>query len=111
LARIHYVDQLKMKSVTLDSLMFKLRDDSALYDALVLDTQGSELLVLRGAKRLLEQIKFVRAEAADFEAYIGGARVSDLDGYLGHFGFRPIRMDKFTESPKAGQFFDVLYRK
>jgi hypothetical protein len=53
----------------------------------------------------------VRAEAADFEAYIGGQRVSDLDDYLGHFGFRPIRMDKFAESSKAGQFFDVLYRR
>ena len=108
---IHYVDQMKMKSITLDSLMFKLRGDSALYDALVLDTQGSELLVLKGARWLLQQIKFVRAEAADFEAYIGGARVSDLDDYLGHFGFRPIRMDKFADSSKAGQFFDVLYRR
>jgi FkbM family methyltransferase len=108
---IHYVDHLKMKSITLDSLMFKIRDDSALYDALVLDTQGSELLVLKGARRLLQQIKFIRAEAADFEVYIGGARGSDLDDYLAQFGFTPIRIDKFAESSKAGKCFDVLYRR
>jgi FkbM family methyltransferase len=108
---VHYVDQVKMKSITLDSLMFKIRDDSALYDALVLDTQGSELLVLKGARRLLQQIKLIRAEAADFELYIGGARGSDLDFYLAQFGFRPIRIDKFAESSTAGKCFDVLYRR
>ena len=44
------------------------------YDALVLDTQGSELLVLKGAAGLLPNIKYVQAEVADFESYSGACR-------------------------------------
>jgi hypothetical protein len=47
---------------------------------------GVRTIGLYGLRRLLQQHQFVRVEAADFAAYIGGARVGDLDDYLGHFG-------------------------
>jgi hypothetical protein len=37
-------------------------------DAIILDTQGSELLILKGAQATLRQASYVKVEAADFES-------------------------------------------
>ena len=64
---IHYVNDVEMRSSTLPTALNTAGIDYAAFDALVLDTQGSELLVLRGAAPILAQFKFVKTEAADFE--------------------------------------------
>jgi FkbM family methyltransferase len=96
-----------LKSVTLDTLL----GDEDRYQAIVLDTQGSELLVLKGATRVLSKIRYVTAEAADFESYIGCARVDDIVQFLGDFGFKLIQKHKTAESSLGGQYFDMLFRK
>lgn len=101
-----------LKSITLDSLLKKLGMRIADYQALVIDTQGSELLVLKGAAELLCHLKFVKAEAADFESYLGCAKVDDLVNYLTGFGFRLIRQDKFSQAVDGrGQYYDLLFSK
>jgi len=108
---VQYVSQITLKSITLDSLLKNIGNGIPTYEALVMDTQGSELLVLKGAAKSLGQFKFVRTEAADFESYANCARVEELTSYLSKFGFKLIRSDKFAESPKGGRYFDLLYRK
>jgi len=108
---IHEVSQVTLKSITLDSLLGKIGTNSRSYQALVMDTQGSELLVLKGAAQSLDQFKFIKTEAADFESYVGCARVEELTSYLVPFGFKLTRRDKFAESSSGGQYFDLLYRK
>ena len=104
---ITYQSKMTLKSVTLDTLL----GCEDRYQALILDTQGSEHLVLKGAPRLLSTLRYVKTEAADFEAYIGCARVDDLVGILNSYDFKLIRKDKFAESPHGGQYFDLLFRK
>jgi FkbM family methyltransferase len=47
---VDFTQTIKLKSITLTTLLERERVDLARYDALVMDTQGSELLVLRGAE-------------------------------------------------------------
>ena len=108
---VHCVSKITLRSVTLDHLLKNFGNEVPSYDALVMDTQGSELLVLKGAAKSLGQFKFVRTEAADFEVYAHCARVEELTSYLTQFGFMLIRSDKFAESPEGGRCFDLLYRK
>ena len=96
-----------LKSVTLDTLL----EGEDRYQAIVLDTEGSELLVLKGATRLLSKIRYVTTEAADFEAYLGCARVDDIIKFLNDFDFKLIQKFKFRESPQGGQYFNLLFRK
>ena len=100
-----------LKSITLDSLLPQLGESSRSYQTLVVDTQGSELMVLKGAVRTLTQLKFVLAEAADFEAYAGCAQVDELTSYLNSAGFKLVRSDRQMESPQGERYFDLLYRK
>lgn len=66
---VDYVNSIKLRSISIDTMMRMHDLLPGRYQALVLDTQGSELLVLKGAKLLLEAIRIVKTEAADFEAY------------------------------------------
>jgi len=108
---VRFESTITLKSITLDSLLLQLGESSRSYQTLVVDTQGSELMVLKGAVRTLTQLKFVLAEAADFEAYAGCARVDELTSYLSSAGFKLIRSDRQMESPQGERYFNLLYRK
>jgi FkbM family methyltransferase len=106
---VTYTETIALKSITLSSLMRKEHLDATGYDVLVLDTQGSELLVLKGAASLLPHVRYVRAEAADFEAYAGCCKLDDLDTFLQGHGFRRIAKGRFAEKKDVGAYYDVLY--
>lgn len=61
-------------------------------DYLKIDTQGTELKVLRGAEGLLRQgkISLIKCEVAFVPVYEGQAYFSDIDTYLRQFGYRLV---------------------
>lgn len=98
-------------SITLRTFMAEEDLDPNAYDTLVVDVEGAELLVFRGAGDLLHGFDFIMAEAADFEAYEGGCLLSDLDKYLGGYGFRRVSTIPFLDKPEIGRMSNVLYTK
>jgi FkbM family methyltransferase len=106
---VAYTETIALKSITLPSLMRKEHLDATGYDVLVLDTQGAELLVLKGATSLLPHIKYVRAEAADFEAYAGCCKLDELDEFFKEHGFRRIAKGSFAQKKDVGAYYEVLY--
>ncbi len=107
---VGYIAAVEMESVTLAEVIERHGLDLNVYDALVLDVQGAELLALRGAGEQLRRFKWVLAEAADFEAYAGGCQLRDLDEYLRGFGFVRQNMSATAEKEGVGTYYDVLYR-
>ena len=85
---IHHSSDLQMASTTLAHLIDEQKIDIEDYGAIVLDTQGSELLVLKGALPLLSKLRYVKTEVADFEAYAGCCQVSDLTEFMTEQGFQ-----------------------
>lgn len=108
---VHYVGSIKMKSTTFKSFVATENIDLNAYDVLVMDTQGAELMVLKGAGDLLKSFRYKKTEAADFDAYVGCCQVEDLSNYLFDFGFQEVRRKSFAEKAKGGQYFDVLYKR
>jgi 2-O-methyltransferase len=109
---VHFERELTLKSITLDSLLGKLEMRITDFQALIMDTQGSELLVLKGATEVLRHVKFVKTEAADFESYLGCARVGDLIEYLKDYSFQLIRQDEFPQPQvDSGRYYELLFRK
>lgn len=102
---VWYDTQIDLKSSTLDSIV----DDAEKYDALVIDTQGTELLVLKGGERVLQHIKWAKVEGADFEAYESCATVQSLTAYLTDRGFHLKRKDMFATRRGGGAYFDLLF--
>jgi FkbM family methyltransferase len=100
-----------LKSTTHESLLYKERIALDDYDALVLDTQGSELLVLQGAAPLLPLLNFIKTEVTDFESYAGCCQLKDVDLFLGEHGFKEIyRRKYFQRHPSGGSYYDVVYQ-
>jgi FkbM family methyltransferase len=108
---VHYIRDISMKSSTLKTALETRGIDPGQYDALVLDTQGSELLVLQGAKEIVRQFRFIKAEAADFESYRNCATVDQLCSYLESFGFLAERKDRFAKRTSGGAYYDILFKR
>jgi FkbM family methyltransferase len=108
---VSFDTQISLRSVTLDSLLEEIGAEPDDYGALVMDTQGSELLVLKGAGKLLGRITYVKTEATDFESYSGCAKADELERFLSDFGFELIRRDTIAEKEGVGGYYDLLFRK
>jgi FkbM family methyltransferase len=102
---------IELQSTTLDSLISSKRIEMRNYDTLVMDTQGSELLVLKGAAANLKRFKYILTEAADFDAYSGCCRIDDIDSFLKPFGFREIARSLMATRQGGGSYYDILYRR
>lgn len=57
------------------------------HDTLVVDVQGMELDVLRGADDKLRQFKYLNIECSEKPIYAGGASADEVIAYLAKFGF------------------------
>lgn len=108
--RVYNIDSIRLYSVTLPSLIrayrFKVQDF-----ALVVDVQGAELLVLRGAEPILSQFKYVQTEAADFESYAGGCQVNDIITYLAGQGFAEVGRTVFNHKSDVGTYYDLVFQR
>ena len=85
--------------------------DLAQYDAMVLDTQGSELLVLQSAATILGGFNFIQIEAANFEAYRNCATVDTINTFLRSHGFRLLHKDLQVRRAAGGEYFELLFRR
>jgi FkbM family methyltransferase len=108
---VDYVGQIDLVSTTLDQLVNDHIFNPAHFDALVLDTQGSELLVLKGAESILKHINFLKVEAANFNAYMGCTTVAELTKWLQSKGYRLTQHHAFANHPAGGQYFDLYFER
>jgi len=81
------------------------------YQALVLDTQGSELLVLRGADSILSNFKYIKTEVADFESYREGCQLEDISRFMEARGFKELERQTQISKPEVGTYYDITYAK
>ena len=107
---VTFTRTLALRSVTLPSLLRREGIDVADYDALVMDTQGSELLILKGAASILPDLRFVKTEVPDFESYEGCCQLEDMTRFLEQLGFREYVRQPFATRPEGGTYYDVVYR-
>ena len=100
-----------LRSATLATLLKREGINVSEYDALVLDTQGAELLVLTGAVPILNAFKFIKVEVPDFEAYTGCCQLKDVEAFVQQHGFSEISRKKFAERAEGGSYYDIIYEK
>ena len=108
---VNYTKTIELKSSKLTTMINDENIDIKKFQALLIDTQGSELLVLKGASEILKNFDYIITEAADFESYVGGCKIEDLSIFLKTFGFNPILKTKFAKHSGAGNYYDIIYKK
>lgn len=108
---VSYERTITLQSTTLASLLEKESINARDYAALILDTQGSELLILRGAVGILDAFRFIKTEVPDFESYVGCCQLRDIDRFVKQHGFREFSRRKFAERDKGGSYYDIVYER
>jgi FkbM family methyltransferase len=108
---IEFEKTITVLSKTLTSLLKDNHINESEYDMLVIDTQGSELLVLKGALPILHHFTFIQTEVPDFEAYKGCCQLKDLQEFLGRHGYREKSREKFATHADGGSYYDIIYKK
>lgn len=93
---------------TLDRLLASL--DLSRFDELVIDTQGYELEVLRGARKTLRGIDRMRIEVNTAEVFEGCPLVGDIDAHLAPLGFTRTDTDLYSEGG-MGAWGDAIYER
>ena len=93
----------KVKCDLLDNLM-----PDEIVDFLKIDTEGSELNILEGAKRLLKNknILMIKSEFVLFKYYNNHKLLGDLHLYLDKLGYRLICLDQ--EQPRYSPILDQV---
>ncbi|HVY64270.1 MAG TPA: FkbM family methyltransferase [Gammaproteobacteria bacterium] len=109
--KVAFTRSINLRSVTLPALLEREGIDPGLYDALVMDTQGSELLVLEGAEPLLPRFAYIKTEVPDFEAYEGCVQLAELTAFLAARGYAELARHRFASRAAGGHYYDVVYRR
>lgn len=109
-SEVYFEKSIQLKSVSLTTLTERENIDVSKYDALIMDTQGSELLVLSGAERLLDGFKYIKTEVADFEIYKGCCQLKDIENFLAKHGFKEFSRSEFAARTAGGACYDIIYQ-
>ena len=106
---VAYERSITLRAITLASLLKRERINPSDFNALVIDTQGSELLVLKGTVPILHAFRFIKIEVPDFESYAGCCQLTDVEVFLKEHGFQEISRHKFAWRAKGGIYYDIVY--
>lgn len=80
---VQFTETEMVKVIPLDKLPFDRSD----YDLLVMDTQGAEGLVLRGAVETLATIDSIYTECNNGQTYEGNMELDQMEKFLNAYGF------------------------
>lgn len=108
---IVYQKTINLRSKSLPSVLKENNIDKEHYDMLVMDTQGSELLVLKGAIPILQDFTYIKTEVPDFESYKDCCQLKDLELFMHQNGFREYARHQFAKHPGGGSYYDITYKK
>jgi FkbM family methyltransferase len=107
---INVIRDVEMLAYKLDTIVEKEAVDLSNYDGLVLDTEGSELLILKGARNVLQTMKMVKIEVADFEVRSGCPRPEQIAEILKEYDLHERwRVPHRERHPDGGQVYDITY--
>ena len=86
---IHYVGYYQVTTQRLDSILNKY---TVPFNFINIDIQGAELKALKGMESYLPSIQYIYTEVNSDYVYKGCCLVTELDEYLGQFGFIPVKI-------------------
>ncbi len=107
---VHYTGTVTLRSRTLAGVLRDAAYKPGAFDALILDVQGAELLVLKGAGEWLDHFRYIQAEAADFEAYRGAGTLAEITAFLKARGFEATHRVRFAGRAGLGHYYDVVFK-
>ncbi len=102
-----YRGTIKLNSITIDTFLER-NNLGYNFDLLNMDTQGAELMISKGATKVLENIKFINSEVTFYNApYHDNPLFDELSEYFQKFGFNHVE----TELSDDRNWGDAIFAK
>lgn len=102
-----YRGSIQLNSLTLDTFLDR-NNLGYNFDLLNMDTQGAELMISKGAKKVLENVKYINSEVTFYNAsYHKNPLFDELSEYFSEFGFKHIQ----TELSDDKNWGDAIFAK
>lgn len=109
---ILYSERRVLTSTTLDGFMARNSLSTSDYQALTLDVEGAELMVLKGGQKALRDFHYVKCEVCDFQSRRGNPTSADLDAFLRPLGFEQLIRRAVGHGPGGnGTFWDIVWKR
>jgi FkbM family methyltransferase len=106
---VNYSNSIKLKSKKLDTVISEHNINARDYPSLVMDAQGSELMILKGASQYLKTCEEIILEAPNFNSYKNCPQVNHFDDYLMKEGFKQINKERFASKGNK-EYYNILYK-
>jgi FkbM family methyltransferase len=108
---IYEVDKVKMKSITLSTLLLRQNINPDDFNYLHADVQGAELMVLKGYEKNIPKLSIIGLEVNNLYLYKNCALINEIDEYLLKFGFDRVETHWIENNPNLIGWGDALYIK
>ena len=105
--KIKKIKDINIETCTLNDEFKNNYLDMKEYNMLNMDIQGAELLVLKGANKIIPHFDIIYTEINFKEMYEGCALAKDLDNFLETYGFYRC----MTSTPESEHWGDAIYIK
>ena len=88
-----YRGTIKLNSLTLDTFLER-NNLGYQFDLLNMDTQGAELMISKGATKVLENVNYISSEVTFYNAsYEKNPLFDEISDYFQQFGFKHVQTD------------------
>lgn len=102
-----YRGSIQLNSLTLDTFLDR-NDLGYEFDLLNMDTQGAELMISKGATKVLQNVRYINSEVTFYNAsYHKNPLFDELSEYFAQFGFKHIQ----TELSDDKNWGDAIFAK
>lgn len=107
---VSYVSDVLVKGLTLNTFFKRYEIDKKSFQFLSIDTEGTELSVLKGATDILPFIQFAEIEVMDFDVYRSNPTIEEINNFMESFGFiqRKLCLQCVAEIGN-GRCYNALY--
>jgi FkbM family methyltransferase len=102
---IKQTNVIKTETSSLESFLKTYKIDVLNYNFLNLDTQGTELQILKGLNDKIQFIDYIYTEVNTDELYTNCSKLIEIDTYLQKYNFK--RVETYLTSQKFGDAFYV----
>lgn len=85
-----YVDQINLKSITVDTFFKRNNIDASKYNFWNFDIQGAELMALKGATQSIKYAKAIYLEVNEKELYKNCGLITEIDTFLLQYNFKRV---------------------
>ena len=102
---VKVVSTQEMKTTRLDTLIGRHQIPIERINFLNLDIQGVELKALKSMEKYLQHVRYIYTEVNIEQVYKGCDQLSDIDEYLGRFGFKRVAVNIISQFGWGDAFY------